>query len=130
MKHKLLLFVILVIILVQLSSFALAEEGDDLEFFGLEAEKLLNLGSGLLATGLFILTLIAYKRTNRKRLLYVSLAFLLFAAKGFLTSEELFFKEWSWVDPTASFLNFVIMLSFFYGVIKKWGENGIRIPYR
>lgn len=119
MKNKMLLLAILTFVLIQLSSFVFAEEGDDLEIFGLEVEKLLNLGSGLLATGLFILTVIAYKRTKRKRLAYVSLAFLLFAVKGFLTSSEIFFGDWQWVDPTASFLNFAILLSFFFGIVKK-----------
>ena len=91
----------------------------DLMIWDFAAEKLLNFGSGLLAIGLFAATSLAYKRTKNKRLVYVSIAFLLFAAKGFLTSHELFFEEWPWVDPIASFLNFAILLSFFFGVIKK-----------
>lgn len=112
-------FVIIAMMLLQLP-IALAQEGDDLKVFGLELEKLLNLGSGLLATILFILTLIAYKRTQRKRLIYVSAAFLLFAVKGFLMSAELFFGDFAaWIDPVASFLDFAILLSFFFGIIKK-----------
>lgn len=118
-NKKLFFFVISAMVLLQFP-IALAQEGDDLEVFGLELEKLLNLGSGLLATVLFILTLIAYKRTNRKRLLYVSAAFFLFAVKGFLMSTELFFGDWSsWIDPVASFLDFAILLSFFFGILKK-----------
>ena len=119
MKSKILFCIVFAIMLIQLSSFVLAVEGDDLEIFGLEVEKLLNFGSGLLATGLFIATSFAYKRTRNKRLIYVSMAFLLFAVNGFLTSHELFFQEWSWVDPVASALNFAILLSFFFGIIKK-----------
>ena len=121
MKYKRILnWAIFIIMLVQLSSFAFAENADDLEIFGLELEKLLNLGSGLLATCLFIFTAIAYRRTKRKRLMYVSLAFLLFATKGFLMSTELFFGDWaSWIDPVASFLDFAILFSFFFGVLKK-----------
>ncbi len=119
MKNKIFLLAIIAIVLIQLCSIVLAEETDDLKIFGLELEKLLNLGSGLLATVLFLLTVIAYKRTKRKRLLYVNFAFLLFAVKGFLTSAELFIGGLSWVDPTASFLNFAILLSFFFGVVKK-----------
>ncbi len=120
MKNKILFYVILAILLVQLSSFVLAaEDKNDFEIFGLEAEKLLNLGSGLLATALFIVTFAAYKRTKRKRMIYISIAFLLFAIKGFLTSAELFFNDWVWIDPTASILNFAILLAFFFGVLKK-----------
>ena len=119
MKNKIIFCVIFAVLLMQFSFVALAQEDGDLEFFGLEAEKLLNLGSGLLATALFGLTLIVYKRNKNKRLLYVSAAFLLFAIKGFLQSHELFIEELPWVDPIASFLNFAILLSFFFGVLKK-----------
>ena len=122
MKNKTVFCIILVLLLANLSSFVFAEEIsdlDDIELLGFELEKLLNFGSGLLATGLFIATSLAYKRTGNKRLIYVSIAFLLFAVNGFLTSHELFFQEWAWVDPIASFLNFAILLSFFFGVIKK-----------
>jgi len=95
-----------------------AEEDEDWQLFGVEAEKLFNLGSGILATILLGLTFAAYLRTKQNRLLYVSLAFFLFAIKGYLTSMELFFGEWLWVDPTAAILNFAILLSFFQGIIK------------
>ena len=105
MKNKIVFYIILVSLLTNLASFVFAEEMgdlDDIEVLGFELEKLLNLGSGLLATGLFIATSLAYKRTGNKMLIYVSAAFLLFAVKGFLTSHELFFGEWPWVDPIAS----------------------------
>jgi len=109
---------ILVFLLMANSSFAQLED-DDPSVLGLEIEKLLNLGSGILATALFALTWLAYKKTGNKRLVYVSMAFLLFAAKGFLTSLELFSIEFSWIDPVASFLNFAILLAFFFGIVKK-----------
>jgi len=95
------------------------EENDDWQLFGLEGEKLFNLGSGILSTILFALTFIAYKRTKQSRLLYVSFAFLLFAVKGYLGAHELFFEEMAWVDPTAAVLNFAILLSFFWGIMRK-----------
>lgn len=120
MKNKIVYATAVIALLITLAPFAFAqEEDDDLEVFGFELEKLLNLGSGLLSTGLFIVTLAAHARSNNKRLLYVSFAFALFAVKGFLTSLELFMPEFSWVDPVASMLNFAILLSFFIGVIKK-----------
>lgn len=124
MKRLAVLCGVLVFIFVQLSLVGAVEESgdfDDWEIFGFEVEKLLNLGSGLLATGLFSVTMLAYKRTKRKKLLCVGIAFLLFAIKGFLTSSELFFGEevGVWVDPTASVLNFAILVSFFLGLVKK-----------
>jgi hypothetical protein len=120
MKNKIMLFTMIAVMLVQFSSFALAEELEDFKIFGLEAEKLFNFGSGLLAIVLFALTGIAYKRTKRKKLAYVSLAFMFFAVKGILMSTELFLGDWAaWIDPVASFLDFAILLSFFFGVTKK-----------
>jgi hypothetical protein len=87
---------------------------------GLEFDDLFTIGSSLLASALFILTLIAYKRDGRKRLLYVSVAFLLFAIKGFLIASDIIFPEKGvWTDPAAKFLDFAILLSFFFGLLKK-----------
>nr|MBI4157082.1 hypothetical protein [Candidatus Woesearchaeota archaeon] len=117
MKKKLL--GLIAILLIQLPIFALAENDGDVFIGRFELEKVLNLGSGLLALALFIITLYAYKRNRNKRLLYVSYAFLLFAVKGILVSMEMFFGDWPWVDPVSSVLDFAILLSFFFGIIKK-----------
>lgn len=95
------------------------DNGDDLEIFNLEVEKLLNLGSGVLALVLCVLTLAAYRRSYNQRLKYVSVAFALFAVKGLLAAHELFFREWSFIDPVTSVLDFAILLAFFVGVIKR-----------
>lgn len=101
------------------SSLVFAQESGDLMFIGFEIEKLLNLGSAVLATILFILTIAAYRRHMTKRLKFVSLAFLLFAIRGLITSLEIFGIDWIYVDPISSLLNFAILLSFFYGVLRK-----------
>jgi len=120
MAYKILLiFILLSLFLLPFSVVAENDDGEDIELFGLELEKLLNLGSGILAIVLFLLTQTAYRRTRNKRLQYVSFAFVLFALKGFLMAHELFFREWSWVDPTASALDFAILLIFFFGIIKQ-----------
>lgn len=123
MKHR--IIALLVLSMIQISGFVMAQEAikpleqADPSIFGYEIEKLLNLGSGLLALGLFLTTLTAYRRNQNKRLLYVSMAFLMFSIKGFLTSLELISLDLAWVDPIASMLNFAIILSFFFGVLKK-----------
>jgi Co/Zn/Cd efflux system component len=119
MKNKLIIVGIIALMLVALSSFALAEDGNEVKVFGLELEKLLNIGSGLLAAALSALTFISYHRSKNKRLLYVGVAFMLFAVKSFLIGAEIFFGEWLWVDPVASISDFAILLSFFLGIIKK-----------
>ena len=99
--------------------YVLAEQNTDIFVRGFEVDKLLSLGSGILATLLFMLTLYAYKRNRIKRLLYVILAFLLFSIKGLLLSLEIWFGDWALVDIVSSSLDFAILLSFFFGVIKK-----------
>lgn len=114
-------------ILVISSTFVLAVEETvknepNSQILKIGIDELITIGSSLLATVLFILTFIAYKRDGRKRLLYVSIAFLLFAIKGFLISSDIFFPgKWGWIDPTANFLDFAILLSFFFGLLKKGG---------
>ena len=67
--------------------FVLAQDGfEDPEIFGLEVEKLLFLVSASLALALAILTLIAYLRTKKSRLIFITSAFFLFSVKLFLLS--------------------------------------------
>ena len=115
---KIVFFVIMTILVIQLSSFVFAQEGTDVKIFNLEVEKLLNLGSGILAAILFIISLVAYNRTKRKKLFYVSVAFALFAVKSFLLSMEIFFGDIFWVDPISSVLDFGVLLTFFSGMLK------------
>jgi hypothetical protein len=118
LKNKLIVPLLLALLLVQIP-FAFAQESEDVVVFGFELEKLMNLGSALLSVCLLILTAVAYRRTQSTRLLYVTAAFFLFAIKGFLISMEIWFGDWPWVDPVASFLDFGILLSFFFGIIRK-----------
>ncbi|MBN4049016.1 hypothetical protein JYT91_00195 [archaeon AH-315-M20] len=100
----------------------MAEEDSDFEdpeIFGLEIEKLLFLISANLAAALAVITFIAYNRTKRSKLLFVTLAFFLFSVKLFMSASELFIDEIVGVDIISAVLDFAILLSFFYGVIKK-----------
>jgi hypothetical protein len=95
------------------------EDRRDFKVFGFELEKLIALVNAWLSLFLFVVTFIAYKRDGRKRLFFVSLAFLLFSIKSFMLGSELFFPEVEWFDPVGKFLEFFMVLSFFYGVIRK-----------
>ena len=121
MRSKTAMLVVLFSLIVFPLNGAAEEYNDegDVEVFGLELEKLLNLGSGILALVLFMLALAAQRRTYSRRLKYVSIAFLLFAVKGVLAAHELLFSEWSFIDPVISVLDFAILLAFFVGVIKR-----------
>ena len=86
----------LFLVLIISSTFVLAVEEkkeNEKQAFGIGIDELITFGSSLLAITLFFLAFIAYKRDGRKRLLYVSIAFLLFAIKGFLISSDIFFQK-------------------------------------
>lgn len=111
------LFFFLIVSLIPLSS-AQSEEGD-IDLGGIELELILALINAFIALFLFVLAFVAYSRDRRVRILYVSLAFLLLSLKNFLISSELFFTEVPLFDPLTVLAEFIAMLLFFYGVLKK-----------
>ncbi|MEK6926350.1 MAG: hypothetical protein AABW50_03670 [Nanoarchaeota archaeon] len=117
--NKYLYFSIAILLLILNLPFLFAqEEKADFAVFGLELEKLISLINGILASILFIVSLTAYKRDGRKRLLFVSIAFALFAVRSFLLAYELIGESISILDPIATVIDFFVILSFFYGVFK------------
>ena len=113
------LFSVFILLLLTLP-FAFAEsEFEDPEIFGLEVEKLIAFFGAHVAAALALLTYVAYNRTKRSKLLFIILAFAIFSLKLFLISSELFIDELPWIDIVTSFLDFAILLSFFFGVVKK-----------
>ena len=114
------LFVSLIFIFPLVLAAEEVKENDLRTSSGIEIDELITIGSSLLATVLFILVFVAYNRSGNKRLIYVGLAFLLFAIKGFLIASDIVFpQKGAWIDPVANFLDFAILLSFFFGIIKK-----------
>jgi hypothetical protein len=116
-RTKLLLIFLFSVVLATLP--VLAEENQEATIHGFEMEKVLNLGSGLLAVVLSVLTFVSYFRARNTRLLYVGAAFGLFALKSLLVGAEIFFGEWLGVDHIASIADFIILVTFFLGVLKK-----------
>jgi formate hydrogenlyase subunit 3/multisubunit Na+/H+ antiporter MnhD subunit len=87
---------------------------------GLELDNVITLIASIMAMVLFGLTFLSYKRDGRKRFLYVSIAFLLFAIRGLLLTLDIFYPQKAgWVDLFAAVLDFAILLSFFFGILKK-----------
>lgn len=119
MKKIAILGILLACFIVLSSTSVMALEEDDLAIYGLEVEKLLNLASGVLATVLAVLTLFARKRTHNKRLDYVCAAFFIFAIKAFLMGSEIFLGEFPYIDPITVISDFVILITFFLGMLKK-----------
>ncbi len=123
-KKYMLLFGIFILLLAMSSFIVSAAEVPDVPYLnsGVDLSGLIIIGSSILAIILFIITFIAYRRDGRKRLLYVSIAFFLFAIKGILLTIDAFLPQKGiWTDPLANILDFAILLSFFFGVVKKGG---------
>ncbi len=97
-----------------------ASETDWVTSSGIEIDNIVTMAASLMALALFALTFAAFRRDGRKRLLYVAVAFFLFAVKGVLLTSDIFFPQKAgWVDFTASLLDFAILLIFFAGILKK-----------
>lgn len=90
-----------------------------IEEFGLE--EILQIGSGLFALGLFIISLIAYHRSKQNRILIVSASFFLYFTKIALQHIDIFLPnlETSIIDLLIASSDFVILLLFFLAVVKK-----------
>jgi heme/copper-type cytochrome/quinol oxidase subunit 3 len=85
-------------------------------------EVLILIATSILAGFLFVISFIAYRKDRRKRLLFITAAFFLFAVKGFLMVLNGFLEfrylEGSLIEPIAQLLDFGILALFFLGLIK------------
>lgn len=89
------------------------DKGDFAEFF--------DFGTGIFAAILFALSLIAYKALKTKRILYVSIAFALFAIHVIVSRINLFIPEIesSMLELILSIMEFVALALFFVAIMKK-----------
>jgi hypothetical protein len=117
MQNK--IFSILTILVLMLVPTVLAQEDEDINLLGFDLEELLSLVNGIIAFILFIFAFTAYKVDGRKRFLYVSMAFLLFSIKSLLDSTEIFGIEIESLGSIAVILEFLVLLIFFFGVVKR-----------
>lgn len=107
-------------VIAQSDTQALNTDEHDWRIGSIEVDNVITVISSILATLLFIISFIAYKRDGRKKFFYVSVAFGLFAIKGYLIASDIFFPyKGGWVDPLANILDFAILMCFFFGMIKK-----------
>ncbi|MGI0087050.1 MAG: hypothetical protein ACREBI_03700 [Nitrosotalea sp.] len=81
----------------------------------------LDFATGIFAAVLLVMSLLAYKRTNLKRLLFVSAAFGLYAFRAILPRMEILLPsvEATTVEVTLSSIGFVILALFFVAIVKK-----------
>ncbi|MDE1727764.1 hypothetical protein [Candidatus Nitrosotalea okcheonensis] len=82
----------------------------------------LDFASGIFAAFLFALSLFAYRRTNLKRLLFVSAAFGLYSIRAVLPRMDIILPNLqitTIADTLISILGFVILGLFFLAIVKK-----------
>jgi hypothetical protein len=85
-------------------------------------EVLILIATSILAGFLFVISFIAYRNDRRKKLLFITSAFFLFALKGVLLVFheflEVLYVEESLIEPIAQLLDFGILALFFLGLMK------------
>ena len=86
-----------------------------------DVAQIFDFGSGIFATVLFVLTLIAYNAVRLKRILFVSVAFGLFALHVIFTHLDLFFIELesSLLEMILALMSFVSLALFFISIVIK-----------
>ena len=88
---------------------------------GLEISDIVDIGSGVFAAFLMFISLIAYRSTKAKRLLFVSAAFGLFSLRTIIDRLDVFIPEVESqaIEIAASLTGFVILLLFFIAIVKR-----------
>ena len=83
--------------------------------------ELFDFGSGLFAALLCGLSLIAYKKIKLKRILFVSIAFGLFAIRTIVSHFDIFMPEIesSLIEMTLAIMTFVALSLFFVAIVRK-----------
>lgn len=89
------------------------DKGDIAEVF--------DFGSGIFAALLFILSIIAYRNTGMRRILFVSIAFALFAIRTIVSNLDLFMPEIesSLIELILAIMGFAALALFFIAIVRK-----------
>jgi uncharacterized membrane protein YhfC len=87
----------------------------------LELTDIVDFATGIFAAFLMMLSLIAYKNTKSKRLLFASTAFGLFALRAIIASMYVFIPEAqsTAIELTFALTGFAILSLFFLAIVKK-----------
>jgi predicted transcriptional regulator len=86
----------------------------------LDGELIVSIAISALALFLLAISIDAYRRNRRRRLLYIISAFLLFAVEGLIhVFSEILLPGAEWIEPLANLLDLGILLLFFLGVVKE-----------
>lgn len=89
------------------------DKGNLAEFF--------DLGTGIFAAILFTLSIVAYKKIKSRRILYVAIAFAIFAIRAIVSKIDLFISdiESSSLDLVLAIMGFAALGLFFFAIVKR-----------
>jgi len=75
----------------------------------------------IFALGLFIVSLLSYRKYKNGKLLFVSLVFFIFLAKGMLLSLSLFYSQFADIisNPYVGLFDLVILILLFLATLKR-----------
>jgi len=75
----------------------------------------------MFALGLFVVSMMSYKKYNNKKLLFVSLVFAIFLVKGIMLSLSLFNAEFAGFlsNPVIGIFDLVILVLLFMATLKR-----------
>jgi len=117
----------LLVVFMILPAHALAADGgrtrsgqpDSISGF-INADSLIKIGVGMLATLLFIVSALAYWRERRGKFLTIMLAFMFFMVKGLVGLIDYFFPaESPLLIPFSDAIDFIILFLFAVAVLKE-----------
>ncbi len=111
----------LFLLLLAGSAMAIGEMNDSTNSLsGLDMTDAIVIATSVLAIILGAISAVAYARDGRTKLLFVTLAFFIFALKGvFIIGSDLLSLQQPFLDIIANLLDFVVLLCFFFGMMKK-----------
>ena len=75
----------------------------------------------IFALGLFVVSMVSYRKYNNKKLLFVSLVFVIFVIKGIMLSLSLFNAEFAdfMSNPIIGLFDLVILILLFMATLKR-----------
>ena len=82
---------------------------------------IIDAGITIFALGLFIVSLLSYRKYKKGKLLFVSLVFLIFLVKGILLSLSLFYIQFADIisNPYVGLFDLIILVLLFIATLKR-----------
>jgi len=82
---------------------------------------IIDAGITIFALGLFIVSLLSYRKYKNGKLLFVSLVFLIFLVKGILLSLSLFYSQFADIisNPYVGLFDLIILVLLFIATLKR-----------